>query len=424
MYRQIKFPNGFKLIIVPQNKTEIITVLILLPIGSRYEPNNLNGASHFIEHMMFKGTSRRPDSLSIAKELDGLGAEYNAFTGKEYTGYWVKTTQKKAEIALDVLSDMLFNSVFKKEEFEQERGVILEEIKMYKENPLLYIDDLFESSLYFNHSLGKLISGEENDVKKMNREELLKYKKMFYLPGQMVMAIAGGINKNKIIKSAERYFGHLKNKKQNNKFKPFLPAQKSKNRVNLIFKKNLKQAQIALGGLAYPYNHPNNEALRLLLVILGGNMSSRLFTEVRVKRGLVYTINADSETYQDIGKYGIFAGVDKDRIMEAIEVILDELKKIKKFGITKEELIRAKNYIDGSLNLQMEDSASLAKWYAKQSLFAKKISTPKERLKKIKKVTSDNIKKIANQLFNGKILVIIGPFKNKKPFLRILEKKV
>ena len=424
MYRQIKFSNGLKLIIAPQNKTKVVTILILLSVGSRYEPNNLNGASHFIEHMMFKGTLRRPDSLSIAKELDGLGAEYNAFTGKEYTGYWIKITKERAEIVFDVLSDMLFNSVFKKEEFEQERGVILEESKMYKENPLLYIDDLFESSLYFNHNLGKLIIGEENDVRKMNREGLLKYKKMFYLPGQMVMAVAGEIEEDKIIKLVNRYFGCQKNKKKNNEFKLFLPAKKSKNRVNIAFKKNLKQAQIALGGLSYPYNHPNIEALRLLLIILGGNMSSRLFIEVRVKRGLAYTVNADLRAYRDIGNYGIFAGIDKDRTKEAIEVILNELNKIKKFGVTEEELIRAKNYTDGSLKLQMENSANLAKWYAEQSLFAKKISTPEEKIKQVRRVTGEDIKKIANQLFSKKTLVIIGPFKDKKPFSRILEKKV
>ncbi|MDD4996341.1 MAG: pitrilysin family protein [Patescibacteria group bacterium] len=424
MYYQTKLSNGLKLVIIPKNNSKTITALVLLPAGSRHESLKLHGASHFIEHMMFKGTKKRPTSLAIAQELDGIGANYNAFTGKDHTGYWIKTVNNKMETALNVLSDMLFNSLFKAKEFCQEKGVILEEIKMYQENPLLYINDFFENTIYQNHPLGQLISGQLSDVKKMNRQKLLAYKKIFYQPHQMVVAISGGVDKLQVINLMKKYFAPYHGAKKQGSFKIFNRKKiKIKDKVKILFK-DLKQTQIALGGLAYHYNHPKIEALKLLLVILGGNMSSRLFTEVRVKRGLAYAINADFDIYQDIGNYGIFAGVDKNKTQEAVEVILKELKKIKDKGVTKEELIRAKDYIEGSTGLYLEDSANLAGWYAKQILLTGKIFTPKEKLAKMRKVQRKDIQNVAQDIFKNINISLIGPIKDKNIFLRLLKKEI
>jgi len=424
MYYQTRFSNGLRLIIVPKKSSKTVTALVLLPIGSRYEPSYLHGASHLIEHMMFKGTKNRPSSLAIAQELDGIGADYNAFTGKDHTGYWIKTVNNKIETALDVLSDMLFNSLFDPKEFCREKTVILEEIKMYQENPLLYINDFFENTLYQNHSLGQLISGQLSDVKRMSRRELLGYKERFYQPDRMIIAIAGGIGKEQIVRLVKKHFGSHQGRGKRDRLGLFnIEKSEARTRVKILFK-DLKQAQIALGGLAYHYTHPKIEALRLLCIILGGNMSSRLFTEVRVKRGLAYAINTDLNIYQDTGNYGIFAGVDKNKIMEATEIMLKELRKIKKDGVTEEEVIRAKDYIEGSIRLNLEDSANLAKWYAKQLLMIGRIFTPKERLEEMRKVRREDIRNVAQELFRNISISLIGPFKDKNVFLRLLEKTI
>ena len=424
MYSQLKLANGIKLLTIPLKNTKAITVLVLLPVGSRYEPKELNGSSHFIEHMMFKGTKRRPSNLAIAKELDGIGAEYNAFTGKDHTGYWIKLVSEKLDIALDVLSDVLFNSLFDEGEFQREKGVILEEIKMYEENPLYHIEDLFEETIYGEHPLGWLISGDIPTIQNLNREKLLTYKEKFYQPNQMLVVLAGDIQNKQAAELIKKYFNYSKTKSSKNKYLKFgEKIEKPKSKIKIFFQ-DIKQAQIALGAFAYPYNHPLIEALSLLAIILGGNMSSRLFTEIRVKRGLAYFVKMELNPYQDTGYYAIRAGVDQEKITEALSVILDEIKKIREGGVTPEELNRAKDYIEGTLKLSLEDSAALAGWYGKQKLLIGKTLSPQEKLDKIKKVTLSDIQRVANFLFKNQNLnlALIGPFKENKPFLQILSK--
>ena len=424
MYSQTIFSNGLKLITVPVKNTKTVTVLILLPVGSRYESAHLNGVSHFIEHMMFKGTRKRPNSLAIAKELDRIGAHYNAFTSKDHTGYWAKSAKEKIETSLDVLADMLFNSVFDQKEFQHEKGVILEEIKMYQENPLLYIDEFFESVLFQKHTLGQLVSGQLSNIRKLSRQALLKYKELFYQPSQILIVVAGGMEKSRMVKLVKKYFAHYQGRRKKIKYSCF-KKQKAKPRAKILFKK-LKQAQIALGGFAYPYNHPRLETAALLSIILGGNMSSRLFTEVRVKRGLAYSVRAGLDKYQDIGNYIIRAGVDKEKVSETIKVILNELNKIKKNGVTKEELSRAKDYVEGIMKISLEDSAGLATWYGHQALLIGKIISPAQRLKKLRKVTQKQVQRVAQEIFckQGLTLALIGPFRSKQSLLRILEKSI
>ncbi len=414
------------MITIPIKNTKAVTVLTLLPVGSRYETKELNGASHFIEHMLFKGTRLRPSNLAIAKELDKIGAQYNAFTGKDHTGYWVKVVREKMEVAFDVLSDVLFNSLFEPGEFQREKGVIVEEIKMYEENPLFHIENLFEKTLYANHPLGWLISGPASTVKKITRKKLLDYKEKFYQPSQMIVVVAGDVKKSQITRLIKKYFGSYSGQKRTNQYLPFKKTVKGiRHKVSILFRET-KQVQIALGGLAYSYTHQKIEAASLLAIILGGNMSSRLFTEVRVKRGLAYFIRAGIDIYQDTGNYLIRAGVDKTKAIEAIKVILDELKKIKKDGVTDEELRRAKDYIKGTFNLSLEGSSNLASWYGKQALLIGKILSPREKLARIKKVSRSDIQKVVDYFFakQGLNLALIGPFRHNKPFLRVLEKGV
>jgi len=424
MYSQTIFTNGLKLITVPVKDAKTATVLVLLPVGSRYESTRLSGVSHFIEHMMFKGTKKRLNSLAISKELDGIGAYYNAFTGKDHTGYWVKSAKEKISTSLDVLSDMLFNSVFDQKEFDNEKTVILEEIKMYEENPLFYINEFFENTLFNKDALGQLISGHLSDVKALSRQSLIKYKETFYQPNQMLVIVAGGVEKTKTIELVKKYFASYQGKAKKIKYTPLI-RKKTKPDVKIRFKE-LKQTQLALGGFAYPYSHPKLEAAALLSTILGGNMSSRLFAQVRDKRGLAYSIKMGLGKYQDVGNYVIQAGVDKEKVLETVKIILNELNKIKKNIVTKEELMRAKDYIGGITKIYLEDSANLATWYGYQALFINKIISPGQRLEKLRKVTQKQIQNVAQDIFckQDLKLALIGPFKNKQSLLRILEKRI
>ena len=413
IFLEKKIPNGPRLILVPRKNVPSLTVLVAVPVGSRYESDNLRGVSHFIEHLLFKGTKKRPDTLALTRELDCLGAEYNAYTAKDRTAYHLKTIKKNQEKALDILSDMFFNPLCRKEDFLKEKDVIIEEIKMYKENPLFYIDDVFEQTLYGSHSLGKMISGEIGDIKKLSLKKLLEFKNNFYQPDKIVIVLAGNIqpNSEELIK---KYFSPRK--KITRKGKGFISF--TKKRPCFKMKKVVKevdQVQIALGGISYPYNDERNYPLSLLAVILGGYMSSRLFLKVRVEKGLAYFVRMDTNIYEDTGSFAVWAGVDKAKVKEAVKVILEEFFRVKKELITKEEIQRAKTFYEGRTKIQMENSDFLASFFAREAMFSKKILTPLEKIEKIKKVTPEQIQEVAKELFrpDNLALSLIGPFKGK-----------
>jgi predicted Zn-dependent peptidase len=421
MYQKLKLKNGLTLITAPLKETKAVTVLVLLPIGSRYETKNINGASHFIEHMMFKGTKQRPTSLDLSKELDSVGAEFNAFTSKDHTGYYIKAAATEIELAFDILSDMLFNSLFDPAEIIKERGVITEEINMYEDNPLIYIQGLFEQTLFGTHPLGWLVSGPKKVIKKISRQQILGYKNKFYQPANMILTVAGNFNKAKVKTLAKKYFGNSVGKAKKANFSKIKITQ-TKPKVNLKFKKT-EQVQVALGFPGYSLKDDRIYPLYLLAVILGGNMSSRLFTVIREQYGLAYYIKTDIAAYQDAGSFLIQAGLDKTRIKQALSLILIELKKVEENGVTAKELKSAKEFFKGKLVLQLEDSENVADWYGKQELLLNKILTPEQRLKKIFAVNQNQVKKIAREVIQEqKInLALIGPFKQKQDFRKLLK---
>jgi predicted Zn-dependent peptidase len=421
MYHKTKLKNGLTLITSAQKDTKAVTVLVLLPVGSRHETKNINGVSHFIEHLMFKGTTNRPTSLDISKELDSVGASYNAFTSKDHTGYYVKLAANKIELAFDLMADMLFNSLFDPDEIKRERGVIIEEINMYEDNPMFYLGSLFEQTIYGSHPLGWLISGPKKVIKKVSREAILNYKKKYYNPANMVLTVAGNFKKDKVNKLAQKYFGNNQDKSQLPSFAK-LKIKQARPKLNIKYKKT-QQIHMALGFPSFSINDHKLYPLYLLAVILGGNMSSRLFTEVREKRGLAYYIKTDISSYQDTGAFLVQAGLDKSRIKEAIQVILAELKKIKDQGVTGKELKSAQEFIKGKIILELEDSENIADWYSKQELFLDKILTPEQRMKKISAVTKDQVKKIAQQVIDERKinLAMIGPVKDKSTLKKLLK---
>lgn len=419
MYFKSKFFNGTTLITAPVPGTEAITALALFPVGSRYESLKQNGLSHFIEHMMFKGTKKRPTTLHISKELDNVGAEYNAYTSRDYTGYYVKVASPHINLALDLLSDMIWNSKFDEAEVNREKGVIIEEINMYQDNPTMYIEQLFEEAIFSGHPLGRDIAGTAETVKNFSRSEIIKYYKNFYQPQNLILVLAGKVNKN--FRISKFLNNHFSQSKKLNYLSVKVNRIKSP-QIKIRFKKT-DQVHVALGFPAYSYDDPRLFALTLLNIILGGTMSSRLFTEVRERRGLAYMVRSGLNNYQDIGNLVIQAGLDKNRLAEALKVILKELKKMKEKGVTAAELKMAKENITGRLVLNLEDSSAQAEWYGKQALLMKKIMTPDERLKKYQTITLKDIKKVAEDILKltQLRLAVIGPYQDGLEIQRMLK---
>ena len=420
MFKQHKLKNGLRVLLAPMADTKAVTVLVLTKVGSRYESRDINGASHFVEHIMFKGTKKRPTTQHISKELDGIGAEYNAFTSKDHTGYYIKTRADRAELALEMLSDMLFNSKFEANEINRERGVIVEEINMYEDNPMMYMEDLFEQTVYGDQPLGWNIAGPKEVIKKVSRAKLYNYYKKYYQPKNMLVAVAGRID-NQTMDLIKKYFSNNKRKDKLGGFKK-ITIKQSKPQIKIKYK-DTEQAQLALGFPAYSFHNKKIYSLYLLSVILGGNMSSRLFTTIRERKGLCYFIRSSVNLYQDTGTLMIQAGLDKSRLAPAITEILKKLKKFKQSGVTKNELKKAKDYLEGKLTLQLEASDSVASWLSRQELLENKIITPAELLSKLAKVTISDINKVSADIIKtNKInMSLIGPYKKESEFKGLLK---
>lgn len=399
MYKQYTLDNGAKILLVPQYDTKSVTSMVMFPVGSRYESEKLSGVSHYIEHLMFKGTKKRKNTLTLTREIDRLGAEYNAFTSKEYTGYYIKAASDHLNISLDILSDMLLNSVFDPKEMEREKGPIIEELNMYQDNPMMNLDTVFEQLMFKGSPLARDIGGTPKHVKSYKRPDVLAYKEKYYDVSNMTIVIGGNIPEN-IDDLIQKYFGA--SKKEKNTSKTYLPATwggaKKSERI-IVEHKKTDQAQMMLGFPAFEYGHKDNVALGMLNTILGGSMSSRLFISIRERKGLAYTVRAGSDKFRDAGYTYVRAGLDPKNINKAIKTIQQEIEKIKIKGVTKRELEDAKMHIKGALTLALEDSSYQVNWYAKEALFFDTISTPEEVMEKYEKVTLADVQRVAKKVF-------------------------
>ncbi len=421
MYKISKLKNGITLIKVPVAGSKAVTLMSMFPVGSRYEHKKISGISHFVEHMLFKGTKKRPTHLEISRELDALGAEYNAFTSKDYTGYYVKTGEINTEQAFDWLADITFNSKLDGEEIEKEKGVIVEELRMYDDNPLMAVDNLFERAMFGDaHPLGWDIGGTPESVRGLSREDLWNYYQNFYLPSNMVLVVSGKINDKKLAKSIKLFEIHKDSSKHDLKsnFEKFVWKKQSMPLADrlVVSEKKLDQAQVIMGFPGLAHNDPDRFAAAVLLNILGGGMSSRLFVEVREKRGLAYMVNAGAGSFRDVGVATIQAGLDPSRLGDAFKVIKEELMKIKEKPVSAKELADSKNNIAGRTELSMEDSSAQAQWFAKQFWFAEKIQTYEQMTKKIKEVTAADVKKMAKKIFDmdAMRMAVISPMSKDK----------
>lgn len=424
MHHRSKLKNGLNFISVPVAGTKAATFLVMVPVGSRYENKKLNGASHFVEHLMFKGTEKRPTTLDISRELDAVGAQFNAYTNKEYTGYFIKIDSAKEELALDILSDMIFNSRFDAGEVKKEKGVIIEEIKMYEDNPMAAVEDLIEKNLFGDSPLGWNIAGTKKGIERMSRMDLFNYYKSAYAPKNMVLVAAGKVS-GRTAKLAQKYFGHKRAQARltKEKFLKFKSFKKTGISGRLMSeKRKIDQAHTVIAFPGIKSTDPRRYALSVLLNILGGGMSSRLFVEVREKRGLAYRVRADATLYRDTGAVYIASGLDQSRLEEAFRVIKAEIKKISNLPVTKKELADAKNCLSGHLTLAMEDSRVQAEWFAEKFWFDSKLETFPEMVKKIRKVNSAQILKLAKDIFREDRMrvAVISP-KEKNNILKLIK---
>lgn len=400
MYDQYTLKNGVRVVLVPQHDTRSVTVLVSYPVGSRYEPEKLSGVSHYIEHLMFKGTKKRKNTLALTREIDRLGAEYNAFTGKESTAYYIKIDAEYTRTALDILSDMLFHSLFDPREMEREKGPIIEELRMYKDNPVMNIDTIFENTLYAGCPLGRDIGGTPKHVRGYKRDEVMAYRDKYYIAGNMTIVIAGRMDDG-IRSMAEEYFGSEPAVRPPSKaFKPFAFGPSEKKKRVVVEQKKTDQVQLMLGFPGFSYGAKENAAVAVLDAILGGSMSSRLFIQVRERRGLAYHIRSGEEQFRDIGHVYVRAGLEAKNINKAIAVIAGEMKKIQSRGVTAREFADAKTHIHGALTLSMEDSSAQAGWYARQALFMDRIYTPEDKLREIDAVEREEVQELARRMFD------------------------
>lgn len=421
-YNKKVLANGLRILTIPMPALESATVLVLVGAGSRYETKQNNGIAHFLEHMAFKGTQKRPTALEISSLIDGMGGEFNAFTSKETVGYYIKSARARIETSIDLLADMLLNSKLETEEINKERGVIIEEINMYEDMPARKLGDLYEQLLYGDTPMGWDIAGEKEIINSITREDFLSYIGSLYSASNMTIVVAGGIDEAKTIELIEKYFGGMK--QFTTKTYEHLIEHQEKPAV-FVKEKQTEQIHVALGVRTVPISSNKRYPLSVLSAILGGGMSSRLFHEVREKRGLAYYVRCSSDEYADVGTLVSTAGIDPKRVLEAIEVMVAEYSKVSqgKMNLTDEELTKAKEFLKGHLVLDLEDSRSVAGFYAHQELLEEVIENPSDVIRQIDNVSKEEVEAVGKEFFIDKTLnlALIGNFTDRQKLEALLK---
>lgn len=419
-YKKTTLANGLRIITVPMKDTQTATVVVMVGVGSRYESEKEAGLSHFIEHMFFKGTEKRPTFLDISEELDSIGGEFNAFTGQDRTGYYAKADSKHIAKIIDVVSDIYLNSKIDAEEIEKEKGTIIQELNMYEDTPVRNIADVYEKLMYKENPLGRSVIGYKKTINSFRQKDFLNYKNRFYVANDTVLCVAGKIDENSVLKLVKKYFFEMPKGK-----KPHFEkvSENQKNPELRIKNKKTDQTHFILGTRSFGEDHKDRYALGLLAVILGGNMSSRIFVEVREKKGLAYRVSTASESFKDCGYLATQAGVEHKNLEEAVRVVLGEYKKIAAEKVSAKELQKAKDYIKGKSVMGMEASDEVAMFFVEQELKRKKIMLLPEIFKKIDAVTPNDILRVAKNIFKEKTLnlAVIGPHKNNRKIKDLLK---
>lgn len=412
--------NGLRVILVPEPGSLATTFLVLVEAGSKYEAKEINGISHFLEHLCFKGTTKRPRAIDIAGELDAIGSEYNAFTSQEWTGYFAKAQAKHKDTILDVISDLYLNPVFDAKEIEKEKGVVIEELNMYEDMPQRKVADLFLELLYGDQPAGWDVGGRKEVIQKLTREAVVKYRFQHYLAKSTLIVVAGNFDPKKMLAQIEKTFAQIPDSKKSGKVKTIESQKKPE---ILVKYKESDQTHLILGCRAYNLFDPRKYALEILGDILGGGMSSRLFQKVREELGAAYYVRADAELLTDHGFLNVSVGADHKKIDQVITAILGELTRVAKGDITAKDLSNAKDHLTGRMLLGLETSDAMALFYGGQEILERSLMTPEEVAKAIGKVKKEEVVAVAKDIFrNEKLnLALIGPYKDKKQFEKLLR---
>lgn len=418
-FKKLTLKNGLRVILVPQPGLAA-SVLILVEAGSEYETKKINGISHFLEHMMFKGTVSRPKVGQIAEELASLGAQSNAFTSQEYTGYWAKAERHKLPKILDIVSDLYLNPIFNPEEIEKERGVIVEELHMRNDDPMTHVQTLFMNLLYGDQPAGWDIVGKKEIIRKVTRNDFLRYRGANYVSKKTVVVIAGYSGERQVLEQIRSRFGGLK--RRGGPVKPRTRELKKRSALHLHFKES-DQSHLVLGMRAFDIFDKRRYALQVLSDVLGGGMSSRLFHKVREEMGAAYYVSAGADFFLDHGLFAVSAGVAHVKIEAVLKAILDELRRISREPVPPKELQKSKDHLVGNLILNLETSDELAGFYGEQEVLSRRILPPAELIAKIQGVAVEEVRSAARTVFkNDKLrLAVIGPYRNARLFHKVLK---
>ena len=420
MHKLTTLPNGLRVVVTPLEGTQSVTVLVLAGAGSRFENKSINGISHFLEHLFFKGAQRYKNAGQVAAAIDAVGGDFNAFTGKEYAGYYVKLASHQKEVAFDVIGDMMLNATFISEEIDKERGVILEEYNMYQDTPMYQVGWDFEKLIFGDQPMGWDQIGEMSVIKSVTRDQIVDYRNALYTPDNVVISVAGAVTEKEVADLVAKYFPFGNEKR---KFGPAPYVRMAPEGKVKLQNKKTEQGHLILGVEGVPALHKDEYVEKILSVILGGNMSSRMFMNVREAKGLSYYIRTNTDDYADTGVLSTSAGVDLKRVDLAIGAIMEEYRKVAEAKVGEAELTKGKEFMKGKIILRLEDSEENAHLMGKQALLYPEIRTVDQILKKIDAVTADEVLRLARELFeeNRFRLALIGPFEDPGHFEKLIH---
>lgn len=420
MFKKITLESGLRVITIPMKGVTTVTILVMVDTGSNNETREINGISHFLEHMFFKGTARRPTAKTISEEVDGMGGYSNAMTSREHTGYYLKAPAHKFDQALDLIADIFSDSLLEQKEVEKERGVILQELRMIHDDPQRYVGYVFESLLYGDQPAGWEIVGTPETLERMHADDLRKYFSGQYTAEDAFVVVSGNIEESEAVEKVKAAFRAVREGKTAKR----LPVKDEQAGPEVsVFFKETDQTHFILGNRAFGAHDDRRIAAEILSHIMGGSMASRLFEEVREKRGLAYAVHTSFDGYTTYGSLSTYAGVEHENASKAISIILDEYKKVSGEAVPAKELLRAKESLKGRLSLSLESSDALAFYIGGEEVLTGQPLSVEEIFAKIDAVSAGEIKQAASDVFrSGSLnLALIGPFKDDAPFRDVLH---
>lgn len=421
IYQKTTLKNGVRIVTGPMTGVRSASLVFYYGVGSRFERPAISGVSHFLEHMLFKGTELRPDPMQISQEIEGIGGILNAATGREATNYWAKVPSTHFGMSFDVLADILNNSVIDEGELEKERSVIYEEIRSIFDSPEDLVHEVIDEVVWGDQGVGRSIAGTEETVANIDRDGMIDFWKRNYTPSRMVVASGGDVDHDEAVALAEKHFGDLAPDKPADEYDRATVSQ-SEPRVHLIDKET-EQAHLCISMPAIPYTDERRYVQGTIEAVLSSGMSSRLFQEIREKRGLVYSVYGYFRPYEDVGQGVFYAGTDLERVEETIEALIEELRKVRDEPLPADELQRTKDLRKGRLLMGLEDSRSVASWVGSQELTYGEIKTPEEVMEKIEEVTTEQVQELAQEIFREEMLslALVGPYSDPAPFASLLS---